>query len=136
MEMHLTVLLVEDEILIAMDLEERLLEAGMKVVRATHGEQAVQLALRELPDIVVLDLGLPDIPGSEVLRRLRAEGLNVPIIVLTGMRDSGLRRSVKEYGVSAYLEKPFDHRVLIARIGIIAGPIPNSPETRRSSGRP
>lgn len=114
------VLLVEDEPLIALELEERMLESDMEVIRATRGEDAVHLALREIPDVIVLDLGLPDISGLEVLKRLHAKGLRIPTIVLTGLRDSDTRHEIHQHGVSAYFQKPFEPRLLIARIHIVS----------------
>jgi DNA-binding response OmpR family regulator len=122
----LTVLLVEDEVLIALDLEEKLSESGLKVIRTTRGEEGVRLAIAELPDVIVLDLGLPDIHGLEVIRRLEAEGLHIPTIVLTGMRDHDTKHEARMHQVSAYLEKPFDPRVLVARIHIVSGSVRTS----------
>lgn len=117
------VLLIEDEFLIALDLETHMKESGMEVVRAANGEQGVACALAELPDVIVLDIGLPDISGLDALDEIQAAGLNVPTIVLTGMHSRETKREAREHGVVAYLEKPFDPRVLIARIHIVCPPL-------------
>ncbi len=114
------VLIVEDEPLITLELEEKMHESGIQVICASYGMDGVALALREQPDVLVLDLGLPDIPGLEVLKRIQAQGLDIPTIVLTAMRDPDVKHEVHLQGVNAYFEKPFDSRLLIARMHIIS----------------
>lgn len=101
-----TVLMVEDDLVIADILRIFLEDSGCRVVSATEGEEAVRLALETLPDLITLDLALPDIDGREVLRQLANEPATaqVPIIVITGhpFRAAGDRR------IKAVLHKPFD----------------------------
>ena len=81
---------------------------------ASHlGEAGVALALDETPDIILLDLGLPDINGFEVIRRIRRR-LSTPIIVLTARREEGTRERCLELGADHFLPKPFHHRDMVA----------------------
>ena len=77
------VLLIEDDITIAAALTQTLKNEGFTVNHLTHGKQAVASIKTELPDIVILDLGLPDIDGTEVLKLIRRESADLPVLVLT-----------------------------------------------------
>ena len=106
------VLLVEDDDAIASSLIAGLQSSGMTVRRVSRGEDALRA---ELPDVVLLDVGLPDIDGFEVCRRLRATS-QVPVIMLTA-RDEELDRVFGlDTGADDYVTKPFGLRELIARI--------------------
>ncbi len=101
--------------------------AGFVVVAAADGQRALTHAAREAPDLIVLDIGLPEIDGLEVCRRLRARS-DVPVIFLTA-RDDEIDRVVGlELGADDYVTKPFSPRELIARIRAVlkraGGPAP------------
>jgi two-component system, OmpR family, KDP operon response regulator KdpE len=85
------------------------------VLGAGAGEEALDVVEREHPDIVLLDLGLPDIDGFEVVRRLR-EFSDVPVIMLTARDDSMDKVKGLELGADDYVTKPFDHLELMARV--------------------
>lgn len=89
-------------------------QAGFDVVRECTGEDGIEAVARHEPRFVVLDLGLPDVDGFDLCRRLR-DGGNVPILILTA-RDDELDRIIGlELGADDYLTKPFSPRELVAR---------------------
>jgi two-component system response regulator ResD len=107
------VLVVEDDPAIARILCLLLDRAGRAVVRAEDGCRGVALFDDEVPDLVVLDVGLPGLDGWEVLRHIRAAG-SVPVVMVTSdVRSED--RSVAE-GADAFLTKPFDNDQLMARV--------------------
>ena len=109
------ILVVDDEAPIMDVLSYNLKRAGYEVVMAWDGEQALTLARRELPDLIILDLMLPKLDGLEVCRALRRER-DVPIIMLTA-RDEEIDRVVGlELGADDYVVKPFSVRELLARV--------------------
>jgi two-component system OmpR family response regulator len=92
--------------------------AGFSAITAADGQAALRNARREAPDLLVLDIGLPEIDGLEVCRRLRAETA-LPILFLTARDDEVDRVIGLEIGADDYLTKPFSPRELIARIKAI-----------------
>jgi two-component system, OmpR family, response regulator RegX3 len=109
------ILVVEDETRIAEVVQSYLEREGHMVDRAATGEDALDDFSRRRPDLVVLDLGLPGIPGDEVCRRIRA-GSDVPIIMLTAKDGEGDLVRGLELGADDYLTKPFSPRELTARV--------------------
>ena len=109
------VLVVEDEPILLETLAYNLSRQGYEVCQAITGRQALEVARREMPDLVVLDVMLPGIDGFEVCRILRQES-NVPILMLTA-RDEVVDRVVGlEMGADDYMTKPFSMRELMARV--------------------
>lgn len=109
------ILVVEDSPSIADALEYGLSAEGFKVVTAVDGERSLALFSRERPDLVLLDLMLPDLPGTEVCKRIRASS-GVPIIMLTA-KDTEIDKVVGlELGADDYITKPFSMRELVARV--------------------
>ena len=109
------VLVVDDEPQIRRALRTGLQARGYEVVEAAAGEEAlVQLAAKE-PDIVILDLGLPDFDGSEVIRRLRGWS-QVPVIVLSVRDRQDDKVGALDAGADDYVTKPFDMDELLARM--------------------
>lgn len=110
-----TILVVDDERKIR-DLVRSYLELeGYSVLVADTGARALESASRSNPDLVVLDLGLPDLPGEEVARTLRTAS-NVPIIILTAKAGEDDRVAGLRLGADDYLAKPFSPRELVARV--------------------
>ena len=110
-----TILVVDDEPNIAELIELYLSREGYQVVRAASGEAAVRAVAEHRPRLVVLDIGLPDIDGLEVCRRLRQTS-TIPVIFLTA-RDSEVDRVVGlELGADDYVTKPFSPPELVARV--------------------
>ncbi len=87
----------------------------VEVLGAANGEEALDMIERERPDIVLLDVGLPDIDGFEVLRRTRAFS-DVPVVMLTARDDALDKVKGLELGADDYVTKPFNHLELIARV--------------------
>jgi DNA-binding response OmpR family regulator len=110
-----TILVVDDEANIADLVELYLRRDGFRVVQAATGEEAVRSVTTHRPRLVVLDVGLPDIDGLEVCRRLRAT-TTVPVIFLTA-RDTEVDRILGlELGADDYVTKPFSPAELVARV--------------------
>ncbi len=113
------VLLVEDDLTTARGITLMLKQAGMIVDTADTGEEAVELGRLYDYDIVVLDLMLPDIDGSEVVRRLRAARIETPVLILSGVSRPQTKVKVFGMGADDFITKPFDQQELIARIQAI-----------------
>jgi two-component system phosphate regulon response regulator PhoB len=115
------ILIVDDEADLANLVEFNLQQAGLETSVAATGEQALELAKRKVPDVVLLDLMLPDISGKEVCRRLRADlaTKNVPIVMLTARGEEADRIEGFEVGADDYVTKPFSPRELVLRLKAI-----------------
>jgi two-component system response regulator MprA len=109
------VLVVEDDAEIADVLRRSLRQEGYEVKTSADGVDALDVATGFVPDLVVLDLGLPRLDGIEVCRRLRAEG-DVPILMLTARSETEDRVGGLDSGADDYLVKPFERQELLARI--------------------
>ena len=110
------ILIVDDERTIVQIVEQRLRRDGFDVLSATTGAAALTTLRQHQPAAILLDIGLPDIDGFEVLRRLRAEGFNVPVIMLTARGEEVDRVVGLELGADDYVVKPFSPRELVARV--------------------
>lgn len=110
------ILIVEDEPRIAAFLAKGLRAAGFATLVEPSGEAAVQLAVSEQIDLVLLDVGLPDIDGFEVLSRLRGQGVSVPVIMLTARSSVADRVAGLQSGADDYVPKPFAFEELLARV--------------------
>lgn len=110
-------LLIEDELPIRRFLRTSLDGEGYRLVEADTGQQAIRLAAQQPPDLVILDLGLPDIDGQDILRQLR-EWLRAPIIVLSARDQEQQKVTALDNGADDYLTKPFSTGELLARIRV------------------
>lgn len=112
------ILIVEDEKDIIKMLEYNLKKEGFKVIDARDGEDALDLASRQYPDLILLDLMLPGIDGLEVCKTLKKESKtsSIPIIMLTAKSQESDKVVGLELGADDYITKPFSPRELIARI--------------------
>jgi DNA-binding response OmpR family regulator len=113
-----TVVVIEDDAHIAELLELYLGQAGFRVARAAAGEAGLTLVDERRPALVIVDIGLPDIDGFEVCRRLRSRSA-VPIVVLTARGEETDRVVGLELGADDYVTKPFSPRELVARVKAI-----------------
>jgi two-component system, OmpR family, KDP operon response regulator KdpE len=109
------VLIVEDEPALLRALRINLRARGYDVATAAAGAEGLAAARRHPPDVVLLDLGLPDIDGGEVIRELRGWS-RAPVIVLSGRAGSGDKIGALDAGADDYVTKPFDMEELLARL--------------------
>jgi len=109
------VLVVDDEPQIVRALRINLTARGYEVLTAADGQEALRVAAASRPDVVVLDLGLPDIDGATVIEGLRG-WTSVPIIVLSARTDSGDKVAALDAGADDYVTKPFGMDELLARL--------------------
>lgn len=112
----LRVLVVDDEPAIRRFLRVGLSSQGYMVSELDTGLPAVDLACSKATDLIVLDLGLPDVDGIEVIRRVRAAGSPVPIIVLSSRSDETAKVNALDLGADDYVTKPFGIDELLARV--------------------
>jgi len=125
------ILVVDDEQKIVNIVKAYLEREGYTVVVAYDGRAALDLARKQAPDLIILDLMLPEISGWEVCRILRAES-NVPIIMLTA-RDEDTDKIVGlEIGADDYITKPFNARELVARVGAVLRRVEGTTERRKT----
>jgi two-component system response regulator MprA len=111
-----TILVVDDDRAIRESLDRALALEGYRVVAATDGAQALELVAEQQPDVIVLDLMMPNVDGLTVCRRLRARRDRTPILMLTARTETSDRVSGLDAGADDYLPKPFDLDELLARI--------------------
>jgi two-component system, OmpR family, alkaline phosphatase synthesis response regulator PhoP len=111
-----TILVVEDEPGIRLSLSDELESAGYRVFTAENGEKALAIAGREKPDLIILDIMLPVLDGTEVCKNLRMRGDRTPIIMLT-VKDKEIDKVLGlELGADDYMTKPFSLREFMARV--------------------
>ncbi len=120
------ILVIDDEPKIVEICQDYLVKAGFEVAHAYDGPAGLATARRIQPDLVVLDLMMPDMDGLDVCRELRREG-NVPIIMLTARVEEADKLIGLELGADDYMTKPFSPRELVARVRTVL---------RRTSGNP
>ena len=117
MEPKKTVLIVEDEVNIVDIVRFNLQREGYATLEAYDGEAGLALAREKKPDLILLDVMMPKMMGFDVCRALRAEGDNVPVIILTAREEEEDKILGLEIGADDYITKPFSMRELIARVG-------------------
>src|SRR5437763_14239459 len=113
------VLVIEDDDAVRAAIRRALLLGGYEVLEAPTGENGLLRAQSDVPDAIVLDLGLPDIDGVQVCRTLRSAGDRTPILMLTARAAVEDRVDGLEAGADDYLVKPYDVRELEARLKAI-----------------
>ena len=112
-----TVLIVEDEKNIVDILRFNLQREGYRTLEAYDGKDGLDKAVSENPDLILLDVMLPQMNGFDVCRALRSQGSNVPVIILTAREEEADKVLGLEIGADDYITKPFSMRELIARVG-------------------
>jgi two-component system alkaline phosphatase synthesis response regulator PhoP len=110
------ILVVDDEPEIVRGLEDNLRFEGYQTCAATDGREALAVAARETPDLILLDIMMPGLSGWDVCRELRGKGIDVPIIMLTARGEEADRVRGLELGADDYITKPFSLRELLARV--------------------
>jgi DNA-binding response OmpR family regulator len=113
--MSKTIMVVDDEKRLVSLVESYLTQEGYRVVTAFNGREALTVARREKPDLIVLDVMMPEMDGYEFMRKHRAEG-NTPVILLTARVDDDEKVIGLEVGADDYMTKPFRPRELVARV--------------------
>ena len=109
------VLIVEDDLEIIRLLEIHLKDLGCNVLTATQGDTGLKIAISESPDLIILDVMLPEMDGIEVCQKIRANNITSPIIMLTARSEEIDKVLGLEVGADDYLTKPFSVREFIAR---------------------
>jgi two-component system response regulator TctD len=104
----LRILIIEDDTSLVLGLKKALGAAGFAVDHEVNGAEAVAIATSEAYSLIVLDLGLPGLPGQDVLRKLRINGCEVPILILTALGEVKDKVKCLNLGADDYLTKPFD----------------------------
>ena len=117
-----TILYVEDNEFNLKIVRQLLSRTSYRLLEAVDGEQGVATALRELPDLILMDIQLPKLSGLDATRMLRGDPktAQVPIIVVTSFALSGDDQKAQDAGASAYLAKPYSPRELLAMIRKLA----------------
>jgi DNA-binding response OmpR family regulator len=123
----LRILFIEDDTSLVAGLKKALSAAGIAVDHEETGQGGLEIAPSEAYSLIVLDLALPDLPGQEVLRKLRARGCDIPILVLTAMGEVKDKVRCFNLGADDYLTKPFDLDEFEARVRALV---------RRGKGHP
>ncbi|MBC6975479.1 response regulator transcription factor [Bacillus sp. Xin] len=113
------ILVVDDEEFILTLIEFNLQQAGFEVITAMDGEVALQKAVTERPDLIILDLMLPKMDGMEVCKELRLQRVMTPILMLTAKDDEFDKVLGLELGADDYMTKPFSPREVVARVKAI-----------------
>lgn len=127
----MNILLVEDDPSVAASVIDGLENASMIVTHVSNGRDAVEVAKSSSPDLILLDLGLPDIDGQDVCRTIR-ESSTTPIIILSARSEEIDRVLALEFGADDFMVKPFGMRELVARIRAVArrsGPADSATQT-------
>ena len=114
--MRKKILVIEDEKNIVDILVFNLIREGYDTLEAYDGATGLRLALEQDPDLILLDLMLPEMDGFEVCRRLRGEGRATPVIMLTAREEETDKVLGLELGADDYITKPFSMRELLARV--------------------
>jgi two-component system, cell cycle response regulator DivK len=118
-----TALIIEDNpdnmVLITRFLEK----FGYRTLQAVTGMEGFEMALQKRPDFIILDIQLPDIEGTEVLRKIRSSeiGTSIPVIAMTSYAMSGDREKLLSAGCDGYIEKPIDPERVISQIRRLTG---------------
>jgi DNA-binding response OmpR family regulator len=128
------ILLVEDDRSLATGLCKALRSEGFITNHVAEGKAALHTIGVDPPDMVVLDLGLPDMDGLDVLRKIRISGSTVPVLILTARASIDARVSGLDSGADDYLPKPFEIPELIARLRVIERRLSTTNDSRIQVG--
>ena len=126
------ILLVEYDQSLAAGISKALRNEGFVANHVSDGKSALHVVDAEPPDIVVLDLGLPDMDGLDVLKSIRGKGSAIPVLILTARSSIDARVSGLDLGADDYLPKPFETPELIARLRVIERRLSTSQDSRIS----
>ena len=118
-----TALIIEDNPDNMVLITRLLKKSGYRTLQAVTGMEGFEMALQERPDFIILDIQLPDIEGTEVLRKIRSSeiGVGIPVIAMTSYAMSGDREKLLSAGCDGYIEKPIDPERVISQIRRLTG---------------
>lgn len=121
-----TALIIEDNVDNTVLIQRLLVKSGYKTIHAVTGQEGINMALKERPDFILLDIQLPDIDGTEVLKNIRQyeECKKIPIIAVTSYAMAGDRARLLAAGCDGYIEKPIDPIKIISQIRTFIGESP------------
>ncbi|MBT5228951.1 MAG: response regulator transcription factor [Methylococcales bacterium] len=128
------ILLVEDEIALAEGLQSALKREGFVVNHVALGQSAISAVPVEKPDIMILDLGLPDMDGIDVLKKVRSADKDIPILILTARNNLEDKIKGLDNGADDYLAKPFEMPELFARIRVLGRRLSSIKQTNMTLG--
>jgi two-component system, cell cycle response regulator DivK len=116
--MNKRILVVEDQEDNRVILRDLLSTAGYELIEATNGQEGVELAQKERPDLILMDIQLPVIDGYEATRRIKGDAAleSIPIIAVTSYALSGDEAKARKAGCDGYVTKPFSPRQLLAKV--------------------
>ena len=107
------ILIIDDEVEICKMVAERLFDAGYSASYALNGPDGLAMIKRDLPSLVLLDIGMPGMDGAEALRLIREQSPDLPVVILTGHRDPDMVKKIMGLGASEYLTKPINLDTLL-----------------------
>lgn len=112
------ILAVDDENDVLLIIKTALQSEGYRVLTAPNGKDGLALAEEKQPNLILLDLMMPEMDGMEVLRKLKESGrtAKIPVIILTGLSDRSKVRQALDQGTSFYIVKPFDYQELVSKV--------------------
>lgn len=116
------VLIADDDLTIRALLADVLVDLGHQVVAASNGAEAVELAVREAPDVAILDFLMPKLSGLDALKAIRERGLGMPVVLLTAISDASVRELEGAERADAVLEKPFKKRTIEKALARVVRP--------------
>lgn len=118
MSVNKLILAVDDENDVLLIIKTALLSEGFEVVTAASGSEALTAMAEKTPDLVILDMMMPEMTGFDVLQKMRSEAATqaTPVIMLTGINDKEKIRTAIDSGVSYYMVKPFEFHDLISKV--------------------
>ncbi len=113
-----TVLVVDDEAHIRRLIEFTLKKGGYRMLVATNGKEAIEMAVEAAPNLIIMDVLMPEMDGMEALEQLKNDErtASIPVILLTGIGQSTTRQEVEEKGTATYLAKPFSPNKLLREV--------------------
>lgn len=117
-----TALVIEDNENNMVLISRILRRAGYNVVQTMTGNDGYRVACEQTPDFIILDIQLPDIPGTEVLKKLRESGITIPVIAMTSYAMAGDRERLMAAGCNGYIEKPIDPLLVMSQIEKVINP--------------
>lgn len=115
------ILVIDDDEAVRETVERAIGAAGYEAVSAGSGGEVHDLFMEDVPDLVLLDLVLPDTRGAELMREIRARWPGTPVIIITGYADTDLVQQVLPYGPLLVLGKPIDRRQLLEAVRLVLG---------------